>query len=451
MAKTKSVDGVEHPASDFAYVGDPNETDTWHLPDFDEKHARLATEMFGRTQGMSDAKKKSAAASRIARKAKSHGVDTGNFEKTHGVKMSDFNNQWVEIFRAGDYGDKGVWTREDLDKAIANFSAGEWTPPAVFGHPKEDDPAQGWVAALRRAGDTLLARFTQVSDELESSVKNGRFPNRSAAFYVNPKGSGPILRHVGFLGATPPEIKGLEPVSFSDGEFVAIEFSEEETMDPQQIKKSIREYFAELFGGGDRRDRDATFTEDQVQQRIMAATKPLADEIKGLRQEFRDSVTESRKLAESASAEGLRAKARAFVEKLKAANRWVPAFSEMGLDEVLEDLAVSGRKIKFGEAGKQKEEMSFDRLCAFLESQAAIVPKGELVVKTGKNRLGVIRFNETGNVQVDPASIPINNRAEEIVADSQGKVTFGNALIQARKEFPEGGAAEPGGISAGRA
>jgi hypothetical protein len=99
----------------------------------------------------------------------------------------------------------------------------------VFGHPKEDDPAQGWVCALERVGDTLRARFTQVSEELESSVKNGRFPNRSAAFYVNPKGNGPALRHVGFLGATPPEVKGLEPINFSDADFVDIEFSEEQT------------------------------------------------------------------------------------------------------------------------------------------------------------------------------------------------------------------------------
>jgi hypothetical protein len=141
--------------------------------------------------------------------------------------MSDFGNQWVEVFRAGDYGDKGKWTVEDLDEVVANFLGGVWTPPAVFGHPKEDDPAQGWVCALERVGDTLRARFTQVSEELESSVKNGRFPNRSAAFYVNPKGNGPALRHVGFLGATPPEVKGLEPINFSDADFVDIEFSEE--------------------------------------------------------------------------------------------------------------------------------------------------------------------------------------------------------------------------------
>lgn len=449
--KTKSVDGVEHPASDFAYVGDPEKTDTWHLPDFDEKHARLATEMFGRTEGMSDPKKKSATAARIARKAKAHGVDTGNFEKAHGVKMSDFNNQWVEIFRAGDYGEKGVWTRDDLDKTIANFSAGVWNPPAVFGHPKEDDPAQGWVADLRRVGDVLEARFTQTSDELESSVRNGRFPNRSAAFYLDARGTGPVLRHVGFLGATPPEVKGLEPVNFSDGEFVAIEFSEEETMDPQQIKNSIRDYFAELFGRRERRDGDATFTEAQVQERITAATKPLTDAINGLRKEFQEGVREAREAAQNANAEGARAKARAFVDKLKAANKWVPALSEMGLDAVLEDLAVSGRKIKFGEAGKQKEEMSFDRLCAFLESQNAIVPKGDLVVRTGKNRSKVIRFNETRNVQIDPSSLAINNRAEEIVSESNGKITFGEALIQARKEFPEGAAAMPGGITAGGA
>lgn len=36
--KTKDVDGVEHPASDFAYVPDPEKPSTWKLPIFDAHH-----------------------------------------------------------------------------------------------------------------------------------------------------------------------------------------------------------------------------------------------------------------------------------------------------------------------------------------------------------------------------------------------------------------------------
>lgn len=437
--KTKSVDGAEHPASDFAYVGDPDDTSTWHLPDFDEKHARLAVDMFSRTQGMSG-KKKEEAKTRIAAAAKKHGIKTS---------FADFNNRWVAIFRAGDYGEKGKWTRGDLDEVVANFSAGEWAPPAVFGHPKEDSPAHGWVSELRRNGDVLEAKFTNVSDELEGSVKDMRFPNRSAAFYLDPKGKGPALRHVGFLGATPPEVKGLEPIQFSDGEFVAIEFDEEETMDRAELQKSIGEgiknFFSELFSAGSDKHAD-TFTEAQVRERIAAAQKPLLEATEKLSKKFDELASGLATETRAAKDEAARGRARAFVEKMKAANKWVPAFSEAGLDKVLESLASSGASVKFGEAGKETEAMCFDQLCKFLEAQRTIVPTGAIAVKTRGGSTKMIKFNESRGVTLDQHSVLVSERAEEIVKEK--KISFGEALKVARREMADA-AADAGGIAAG--
>lgn len=36
--KTKEVDGKEYPASEFAYVPDPEKPSTWKLPIFDAHH-----------------------------------------------------------------------------------------------------------------------------------------------------------------------------------------------------------------------------------------------------------------------------------------------------------------------------------------------------------------------------------------------------------------------------
>ena len=66
----------------------------------------------------------------------------------------------------------------------------------------------------------MEAHFKQVAPEFESLVKSGRFKKRSAAFYQD--GS---LRHVGWLGAVPPAVKGLADVAFQDG-VEAIEFTE---------------------------------------------------------------------------------------------------------------------------------------------------------------------------------------------------------------------------------
>lgn len=138
----------------------------------------------------------------------------------------DFNSQWIEIFRAGNYGEKGNWTASMLGQVVNNFNTGAWKPPAVLGHPEHDSPAMGWVKELREEGGKLLARFENVHPALEAMVAEGRYPNRSAAFYLNPQGNGPVLRHVGFLGAMPPEVKSLAPIRFSGGRFISIEFDE---------------------------------------------------------------------------------------------------------------------------------------------------------------------------------------------------------------------------------
>lgn len=40
--KMKKVDGEEHPASDFAYVPDPEKPSTWKLPIFNARHVGAA-------------------------------------------------------------------------------------------------------------------------------------------------------------------------------------------------------------------------------------------------------------------------------------------------------------------------------------------------------------------------------------------------------------------------
>lgn len=72
--KTKSVDGEEHPASDFAYVGDPEDISTWHLPIFDAAHVRNALARFGQTEGIPETEKPKVHA-KIMEAAKKFGID----------------------------------------------------------------------------------------------------------------------------------------------------------------------------------------------------------------------------------------------------------------------------------------------------------------------------------------------------------------------------------------
>lgn len=360
--------------------------------------------------------------------------------------MADFNNRWIEIFRAGDYGEKGKWGPGELDQAIASFKAGVWTPPAVLGHPETDSPALAWVEDLEREGDVLKAKFKQVQPELEAHVSSGRFPNRSAAFYLDPKSQGPVLRHVGFLGATPPEVKGLTPIEFSDGDYVAIDFNEEAQMDVNEVRKTvateIRSFFSGMFA--EKKNETPSFTEEQVQQRIEAATKPLTESMNALTKKFDESIQRAEQRVTASTDAEKRADVKTFVAKLKGANKWVPAFSEMGLESVLEDLAISGRKVKFGEAGKEKEFTSYETLATFLEKLPSIVPVADIAGKIRRvGKKSVLQFTESKGIALDEGSVGVRDRAIEIAEEK--KIPFGEALRQARAEM--GTAAASAGAS----
>ena len=100
----------------------------------------------------------------------------------------------------------------------------------MVGHPKADAPAYGWVKSLGVQNGVLTADFAQVDEGFADLVKAGRYKKVSASFYPptspnNPKPGVWTLRHVGFLGAQPPAVKGLSAISFAEGE-VYVEFAE---------------------------------------------------------------------------------------------------------------------------------------------------------------------------------------------------------------------------------
>lgn len=118
--------------------------------------------------------------------------------------------KWIEIFKAGDYGEKGSYTEAVLDGIVANFDATD-KAPIVVGHPKTDSPAWGWIDALKREGDRLFARVGEMRAELVAAIADGRFKNRSVKL-VSSGGNGPRLAHLGFLGGVLPEVTGLAPL-----------------------------------------------------------------------------------------------------------------------------------------------------------------------------------------------------------------------------------------------
>lgn len=130
--------------------------------------------------------------------------------------MSDSQESWMEVFRAGTHTSmQGVtkkWTEDDLDFAVASYRPDQHEAPLVIGHPKDNDPAYGWVEEVKREGDRLLVKPKQLDPAFREMVKAGRFKKRSISFYADG-----TIRHIGFLGAQPPAVKGLKDCQFAQG------------------------------------------------------------------------------------------------------------------------------------------------------------------------------------------------------------------------------------------
>lgn len=174
----------------------------------------------------------------------------------------------LHIFRPGRHtamsGATIEFTAEMLAATAAAYDPAKFEAPIVVGHPATDDPAYGWVARLEVRDDGLYAWPTQVDAAFTEMVKSGRFKKISASFFTPDAPSNPVpgvyyLRHVGFLGAAAPAVKGLRHPTFSEGDtgVETLEFStREETatvthIDPAaleaenaQLKQQLAEFAA---------------------------------------------------------------------------------------------------------------------------------------------------------------------------------------------------------------
>ncbi|MCH9779721.1 MAG: hypothetical protein K0U36_00355 [Alphaproteobacteria bacterium] len=132
----------------------------------------------------------------------------------------------IEIFRTGTHqpthGEPLTFYSSDLESVARSYAPDHHHAPVVVGHPETDSPAYGWVQRVEAVGDRLFAVCEDIAPKLNESVQKGHYKYVSAAFYPplsarNPSKTHWYLRHVGLLGATPPAVRGLDPVEFADG------------------------------------------------------------------------------------------------------------------------------------------------------------------------------------------------------------------------------------------
>ena len=139
----------------------------------------------------------------------------------------------LHVFKAGKHvGDDGK-TYEFSEAAVREM-AETYDPalldaPLVVGHPQTNDPAYGWARSAMLDGGDLYVEPHQVDPAFAELVNKKHYKNISLSVYMPDSPGNPVpgkhyIRHIGFLGAAAPGVKGLRPASFAEGDG-AVEFS----------------------------------------------------------------------------------------------------------------------------------------------------------------------------------------------------------------------------------
>lgn len=133
----------------------------------------------------------------------------------------------IEVFRAGTHTTKSgltlTFTDAQLSACAKAYDPAHLEAPLVIGHPENDTaPAYGWVGGVTYRDGSLWIDPVQVDPDFAEMVNAGRYKKISSAFYGpqttgNPVPGSLYLRHVGFLGAVPPAVKGMKDAAFSGG------------------------------------------------------------------------------------------------------------------------------------------------------------------------------------------------------------------------------------------
>lgn len=340
--------------------------------------------------------------------------------------MADFNgfSDWVEIFRGGPQVDSAGRTHDGdmlIDKSVSTFNPTHHEPPVVLGHPVDNAPAYGWVESLKsdvRGGvKRLYAKFRQVVPEFEEMVKAGRYKKRSASFY--PDGS---LRHVGWLGAMPPAVKGLADVAFGDGGRAAVfDFGEQQQekekkpMDFNEFMEALKFWkkSQEIEQQHQEAEPGKSFSESDIEAaRLEAAKTAKAEAEAAVRAEFAEAEGKRRK-AEST------AKINALIEAGIKAGTIAPAWKDAGIAQFMEALDADA-PIEFGDAKAKKTGLAW--FTDFLESMPKLVDFSEIATRDK-------------DVKAGNAGAKLEALTTAKMQENQG-MTYGAAFAEVQKQNP---------------
>lgn len=364
----------------------------------------------------------------------------------------------IQIFRAGRHtAMSGValeFGEADLAATVAAYDPAKHEAPLVVGHPTHDGPAYGWVRSLSIKSGAIEANPDQVDTAFAEMVNTGRFKTVSASFYAPDAPANPVpgvyyLRHVGFLGAQPPAVKGLRTPSFADGEAGVVEFAEWDDVNNASLWRSLRDWMLSKFGAADADQAVPSYLVQSVEQGAQdelreslaedAATTTditpaFAEESPMTAQEIAALQAENARLKADADAlrrsqaelrrTALHTENVAFCEQLGSEGRLAAAHQPV-IVAALDALASGDKPIEFGEGADKKPLTTAVR--EVLTKLPQSVEFGEVATpKRAAGTTGTVSFAAPDGATVDQGSLAIHGKV--IAYQSRNKVTYEAAL-----------------------
>lgn len=362
-----------------------------------------------------------------------------------------------EIFATGRHtameGDTLSFAEADLAATVAAYDVAKHEAPICIGHPKHNLPAFGWIAGISAKGGRLVATPRQVNPAFAEMVRAGSFKKVSAAFWSpdapgNPTPGVWALRHVGFLGAQPPSVKGLAPVQFAGDDRGVVVFGDVNTGSLGYALRSllgfvgrIRDTLVERDGlekanqvipdwelqsaqeAASRLEADAhdalgpCCASPTTEHEVSIVTTPIAEELARREAELARREAELRTgQAQFAEREaGIRRQENtAFLDTLVKEGRFAPGLKDETI-AFMETLDASG-VVAFAEGVTKTPHQAFRDLLAKLPKA---VEFAEVAADDDKGR-GTVSFAAPGGCEVDRERLAIHSKALAYQAQHPG-------------------------------
>src|SRR5574344_247313 len=324
--------------------------------------------------------------------------------------------KFFEVFKAGKY-PQGNFTKAEIQELAKNYDPSFCEAPITLDH-EQKGPAYGWVDNLKEENGILKASFKNLSKDLKEFVQDGKYKKISIEIYRELEGKKPYLKAVSFLGASIPQVKGMQAVEFKEGE------------------SDVYTFEVQAEDGSDSEDDENV---DDLKAQISDLTKQVADfqekakkntEIKDLKSQVKDLNLQLAKFKDEAAGKDELAKELKDIKdnlRNKDFNEFIDKQIEAGIltpsnkDTVLNILEDLDDVKKFDESSN-----GVDLFKEFVSKLPKQIEFDEIAKKKATQKIDVEKYADA-----DEESVEIYKQASEIA--EKEKISFREALLKVKE------------------